>query len=128
MELGATGGSMPSFWQVGAAMVTVLALLILALKFLGRLQNGRGAQDSVRLLKVRRLGPKRDLETLRVDDEVFTIYRHDGGMVLLRRESHVDYVEREPVVTPDTAVAGLGRKLMAMAASAGGSSRPAEDR
>ena len=86
MDVGASTGAMPSFWQVAAALVAVLGLLVLALKALRRLQP-HGAGDHARLLQVRRLGPKRDLEVLRVDDEVYTIYRHDGGLVLLRREA-----------------------------------------
>ena len=129
MDVAATGGSMPSFWQVAGAMVAVLALLVLALKFLGRLQNGGGGQDRVRLLRVRRLGPKRDLETLLLDDDVFTIYRHDGGMVVLRQEPLATHQAREPETCGTqavaTSVAGLGRKLMALAASAGGPTRPA---
>lgn len=128
MDMGATGGSMPSFWQVAGALIAVLALLVLALKFLGRLQNGTGSQDRIRLLKVRRLGPKRDLETLQLDDEVFTIYRHDGGMVVLRQEPTAAHQAREPECGPSPAMAGsvadLGRKLKALAAAAGGPSRP----
>ncbi|MFN2370542.1 MAG: hypothetical protein ABR506_05225, partial [Candidatus Krumholzibacteriia bacterium] len=33
------------------------------------------------------LGPRREVQVLRLGDEVHYVYRHDGAMVLLRRES-----------------------------------------
>jgi hypothetical protein len=79
-------GSGPDLWQVGGALVAVLALLVVALKGLQRLQAAGGGDETVRMLSVRRLGPRRELQRLRVGDEVHTIYRHDGAMVVLGRE------------------------------------------
>lgn len=123
MDVGASTGAMPSFWQVAAALVAVLGLLVLALKALRRLQP-HGAGDHARLLQVRRLGPKRDLEVLRVDDEVYTIYRHDGGLVLLRREACARWDARQPEAPAAPAARALGRRLLALAAAGGRSEDP----
>ncbi|MEZ4388749.1 MAG: hypothetical protein R3D98_14495 [Candidatus Krumholzibacteriia bacterium] len=122
MDALGSGAGLPSFWQVGAALVTVLALLVLALKLLGRCQRRPGAEQA-RLLQVRRLGPRRELEVLLVDDEVYTIYRHDGGLAVLKHEPEASYAARRPEAAPQPTAAFLGRKLLALAASAGGSVR-----
>jgi flagellar biogenesis protein FliO len=116
METAALQG--PSYWQVGLAMAAVLGLLIATLKFLQRWQQGTAQDDGVQLVSVRRLGPKRELQTLRVGDQVHTVYRHDGAMVLLQTAAW------QPAVAPgqdgvaDRAV-GLTRTLRTLAAAAG---------
>ena len=114
----------PSYWQVGAALVAVLGLLVVALKFLQRWQGDRAQGGDVRLLSVRRLGPRRELQVLRVGEQVHTIYRHDSAMVLLDTESHADHVATQPA--PTAHAAPLRRRLMALAAAAGGATRRAE--
>lgn len=108
----------PSYWQVGLAMAAVLGLLIATLKFLQRWQQGTAADDGVQLVSVRRLGPKRELQTLRVGDQVHTVYRHDGAMVLLQTAPWQPAAAPEPTTAGDRA-AGLTRTLKTLAAAAG---------
>ncbi len=116
----------PSLWQVGAALAAVLGLVVVAMKGLQRLQGLSGGEDDVRLLSVRRLGPRREVQRLRVGEAVHTIYRHDGAMVVLAQEPW-----RETVV-PAAPVAGgtgsAGQRLRALAAAAGGRVREASGR
>lgn len=120
---GVAGGStLPSFWQVLAALMLVLGLLLLALRMLRRFGGRPGAEESVRMIRVQRLGPKRELQILRVDDDVFTIYRQDGALAVLKREPAAIETEPAAVASPPV-VAALGRRLLAMAATAGGRTR-----
>ncbi len=121
--VGSTGAGLPSFWHLASAMVTVLALLVLALKLLGRFQRQQGGERT-RVLQVRQLGPKRDLEVLQVDDEVYTIYRREGGLAVLKQEALAQYLDRRPLADERPAAANLGRKLLALAAAAGGTPKP----
>lgn len=121
--LGGGSTSVTSFWQVAGALLTVLGLLVVALKVLNRFQRQRG-NDRTRLLQVRRLGPKRELEILQVDDQVFTLYRHDGGLVVLRCEDLAAHGARLTEEAPGPAATVIGRKLRAMAAAAGTGARP----
>jgi len=121
--LGSGGASVVSFWQVCGALLTVLGLLVVALKFLSRFQRQPGA-DSTRILRVRRLGPRRELEVLQVDDQVYTLYRHDGGLAVLKCEAAATYRAREDDDAVAPTATQIGRKLRAMAAAAGGGARP----
>ena len=118
-----TGG--PSFWQVGSALLAVLALLVVVLKFLQRWQRTDGAGADVRLLSVRRLGPRRELQTLRVGNEVHTLYRHEAAMVLLKTES---LAGERAAADPDAVPASppLHRRLRALVGAAGGSTTNTE--
>ena len=117
METAATG---PGMWQAGLALAAVLGLLIVVLKVLQRFQTGSG-DASVRLLSTQRLGPRREIQRLRVGDEVHTIYRHEGAMVVLRTEAFDTW---EPVSTPAAAAsAQFGKRLRQLAAAAGGRPR-----
>ena len=118
-----TGG--PSFWQVGSALVAVLALLVVVLKFLQRWQRTDGTGADVRVLSVRRLGPRRELQVLRVGDEVHTLYRHEAAMVLLKTESLAGHqTAAATVATP--ALPPLHRRLRALVGAAGGSTATTE--
>jgi len=116
-----TGGS---FLQAGAALVAVLSLLILCLKLMQRFQSRQGGDDRVKMLSMHRLGPKRDLQELRVGDEVYTLYRQEGAMVVLKTQDHevweLTRAQDVKPVGPAASAANLGRRLMALAASAGG--------
>lgn len=111
----------PSFWQVAAALVAVLGLLIVAMKFLRQLAPA-GGPASARLRRCQRLGPKRELEALEIDGEVFTVYRHDGGLVLLKSEPTEAWEARQPADV-SRSTAAVGRQLKAMVAVAGGLTR-----
>jgi flagellar biogenesis protein FliO len=125
MDPAAIGG--PSYWQVGAALAAVLGLVVVALKALQRLQGGGDQDAEVRLLSVRRLGPRRELQRLRVGDRVHTIYRHDGAMVVLRDDPWTPATVAETTPAPDAAAA-LGTRLRTLVASAGGRVREATGR
>ena len=116
---GATMAGGPSLWQVGGALVAVFALLIVVLKFLQRWQRSDGAGADARVLSVRRLGPRRELQVLRVGDEVHTLYRHEAAMVLLKTESLAGH--QAAVATGTTpATPPLHRRLRALVGAAGG--------
>ncbi len=111
----------PSYWQVGAALVAVLGLLVVVLKFLQRWQGARAQGGDARLLSVRRLGPRRELQVLQVGEQIHTIYRHDSAMVLLGTEARVAHEAARPA--PTVAPAPLHRRLLALVATSGGASR-----
>jgi flagellar biogenesis protein FliO len=137
----ATLAAGPSYWQVGAALAAVLGLLVVVLKLLQRWQGAAGAGEAVRLLSVRRLGPRRELQVLQVGAKVHTIYRHDSAMVLLDSApaaapavATVSGAEPAPVAEPALAAAPapatepastLAGRLRALVAAAGGGSKPA---
>ena len=96
--LGETGSmartltSDPGFnlWQTLGGLILVFGLLILCLKLLGK-WNRRSAQGETSLLTVWALGPKREIQVLRLGSAVHYIYRHEGSMVLLKQESLEDW-------------------------------------
>jgi len=77
----------PAWWKLIGACLLVFALLIVFLKFLGRLQRG-GDGGAASLLRVHALGPRRGVEVLRCGETVYTLYRHDQSMVLLSKEPY----------------------------------------
>lgn len=89
--LGAIGGgafvadSGMSWWQTVGGLAAVFGLLLLSLKLLGKWNRRSGGSDSS-LLTVWHLGPKREIQVLRLGDQVHYIYRHDGSMVILQTE------------------------------------------
>ncbi len=117
----------PSYWQVGAALLAVLGLIVVAMKGLQRLQGLAAGDDEIRLLSVRRLGPRREIQRLRVGDAVHTIYRHDGAMVVLGAEPWREAsATAEP--TPAAVDRPVGTRLRALIAAAGGRAREAAGR
>jgi hypothetical protein len=92
--LGETGSmarsltSDPGFnlWQTLGGLILVFGLLILCLKLLGKWNRRTSAGEST-LLTVWSLGPKREIQVLKLGAEVHYIYRHEGAMVLLKQES-----------------------------------------
>ena len=73
-----------SLWQTVGGLLAVFGLLMVSLKFLGKFQRQTG-KGQASLLTVWNLGPRREIQVLRLEDEVHYIYRHDGAMVLLRK-------------------------------------------
>lgn len=84
----ATGGN--PWWQTLGGLLVVFGLLILALKFLGK-WNRRQGGGQAQVLTVWPLGPKREIQVLRLGDDVHYIYRHDNAMVLLKQEDFASY-------------------------------------
>lgn len=81
----AMGGGSP-WWQTIGGLLLVLGLLFLSLRLLGRF-NRRRAGGQAAVLKVWPLGPRREIQVLRLFDTVHYVYRHDNGLVLLERQS-----------------------------------------
>ena len=80
-----------SWWRTVGGLLVVFGLLFLSLKLLGR-YGRRGGAAQARLLAVWHLGPRREIQVLRLGDEVSYVYRHENAMVLLRQESWEAYV------------------------------------
>ncbi len=90
-----------SWWQVTGALVVVFALLIVALKFLGRLSRRVGG-GKAGLLAVWPVAPRREIQVVRLHDEVHYLYKADTGLVLLRSEPLASWEAAQP------AAAGAG--------------------
>jgi len=90
-----------SWWQTMGGLAIVFGLLLLFLKLLKKLNGGSGSGDTS-LLTVWHLGPKREIQILRLGDMVHYIYRHDGSMVILKEESLAQFESahgsREPAL------------------------------
>ncbi|MBU2503292.1 hypothetical protein KJ682_18330 [bacterium] len=93
-----------SWLQTIGGLLVVFALLILSLKFLGRFNRLRGRTEA-EVLNVWNLGPRREIQVLRLQDEVHFIYRHDGAMVPLKQITLAEYRAQ----TPQTEAASRGR-------------------
>ena len=75
------GGGSP-WWQTIGGLLAVFGLLLLSLKFLAKWNRRQGGSEAT-VLTVWPLGPKREIQVLRLGEEVHYIYRHDNAMVLL---------------------------------------------
>lgn len=83
-----------SWWQTIGGLVLVFGLLIVSLRLLGK-WNRRSGGTETNLLTVWHLGPKREIQILRLVDEVHYIYRHDGSMVVLKTEPVADFESKQ---------------------------------
>lgn len=83
--------SQGSIWQAIGGMAVVFGLLLLFLKLLGKL-NRRGASNDTAVVAVWPLGPKREIQVLRLGEMVHYIYRHEGSMVVLKEETHEEFL------------------------------------
>ena len=79
-----------SWWQTIGGLVAVFGLLLVFLKILGKWNRRTGGAETS-LLTVWHMGPKREVQVLRLGDQVHYVYRHDGAMVTLRSEALVDF-------------------------------------
>jgi flagellar biogenesis protein FliO len=73
------------WWQVVGGLAAVFGLLLVFLKFLARLPQA-GGNARAGLLAVWAVGPRREVQVLRLQDEVHYLYRHDNALVHLRTE------------------------------------------
>lgn len=80
-----------SWWRMIGGLAVVFGLLLLCLKLVTRYGSGRQGAPQARLLTVWHLGPRREVQVLRLGDEVSYLYRHENAMVLLRQEAWEDY-------------------------------------
>ena len=95
-----------SWWRTLGGLLVVFGLLFLCLKLLSR-YGRRGGATQARLLTVWHLGPRREIQVLRLGESVSYVYRHENAMVLLRQEPWEDYVRVHgaPAAGPGTAAA-----------------------
>lgn len=94
-----------SWWQTVGGLAAVFALLIVFLKVLARFQRGT-RQNQASLLAVWNLGPRREIQVLRLGEEIHYIYRHDGAMVLLKQDSLAAW-QTGAEAAPETEARGL---------------------
>ncbi len=85
------GSTQGSVWQALGGMAVVFGLLLLFMKLLGKL-NRRGGSADTSVVAVWHLGPKREIQVLRLGEMVHYIYRHEGSMVVLKEESHDEFL------------------------------------
>lgn len=104
------GAAGPSWWQTAGGLAAVFGLLILCLRLLARF-NRRHAPGQATLLTVWHLGPRREIQVLRLGADVHYVYRHDGAMVLLNRESFAEYERNRAAQTTVGDGSGPGRSL-----------------
>ncbi len=105
-----------SWWRMIGGLAVVFGLLVLCLKLVTRYGNGRQGAPQARLLTVWHLGPRREVQVLRLGDEVSYLYRHESAMVLLRQEAWEDYRRQHGeapagLATPAALPAALLRQL-----------------
>lgn len=116
-----------SWWRMIGGLAFVFGLLFLCLKLLTRLGPNRGGSAQARVLAVWHLGPRREVQVLRLGDEVSYVYRHENSMVLLRQEPWEAYRREhgEPSVVPAGPLAAMPAALAArLAPLAGRLARP----
>ena len=109
-------GDHGSLWQAFAGMAVVFGLLMLFLKLLGRLNKTRGTVDSS-VVAVWHLGPKREIQVLRLGDDVHYIYRYDGSMVVLKEEPLAEFQANHKKETEDGDHRAPWKKLLGNKAS-----------
>jgi len=101
-SLAATAGGMVgqagdfSWWQTIGGSLVVFVLLLLCLRLLVRWHRPGGRQRAS-ILEVWPLGPRREIQIVRLQDDVHYIYRHENAMVLLKRQDHAAYLAERPV-------------------------------
>ncbi len=108
------GGIGFSWWQAIGGTLAVFALLLICLKLLGRV-HGQGKQAEAAVITVWPLGPKREIQIIRLRDEVHYVYRHESGLVVLERESYADFRAAHPAPA-----AGAGGPLPSLTAKIAG--------
>jgi len=83
-------GSSASWWQTLGGLIVVFGLLLVSLKLLGK-WNRRSVGSDSSFVTVWHLGPKKEIQVLRLADQVHFIYRHDGAMVVLQTQPLADF-------------------------------------
>jgi len=92
-------------------MAVVFGLLMLFMKLLGKI-NKRGGKSDSTILTIWHLGPKREIQVLRLGDQVHYIYRHDGSMVILKEESYEQYLLNHETEAKDAHTDPFWKKLL----------------
>jgi hypothetical protein len=89
------GSSDFSWWQAVGGTVAVFALLMVFLRLLGRWQRPPNRGNAA-LLDTWVLGPRREIQILRLHNEVHYIYRHEAALVLLQKEDLASFQAQYP--------------------------------
>ena len=84
-----------SWWQAVGGTLAVFSLLLLCLRLLGRLHRPTAHRNAA-LLEVWNLGPRREIQIVRLRDQVHYIYRHESALVLLDRQEYNRYRDAQP--------------------------------
>lgn len=84
LEAASLGGG--TWWRTMGGLAIVFGLLFLCLKLLARYGKRAGSAQA-RVLTVWHLGPRREIQVLRLGDDVSYVYRHENAMVMLKQES-----------------------------------------
>jgi flagellar biogenesis protein FliO len=90
---GLAGDAGVSWWQTLGGLIAVFGLLVISLRLLRRFQRRQGG-DRAGLVAAWSLGPKREIQVLRLGETVHYVYRHDGAMVVLEQEPLADWQTR----------------------------------
>ncbi len=97
----AFSGGGATWWQTMGGLAAVFGLLMLSLKLLGKWNRRQGSAEAS-LVTVWPLGPRREIQVLRLGDEVHFIYRHENAMVLLKQQPLADFeAQRQAAGTVD---------------------------
>ncbi len=110
------------WWQVVGGLAAVFGLLIVFLKFLARLPQA-GGNARAGMLAVWAVGPRREVQVLRLQDEVHYLYRQDNALVHLRTEPLAAWQASRPHAEP-TPEGGLPSRLRDLLRSRGLSCLP----
>ena len=101
-SLGNAAMGMGSWWRTIGGLAVVFGLLFLCLKLVTRYGRKSGAAQA-RVLAVWHLGPKREIQVLRLGEDVSYVYRHENAMVLLRQETMEEYRRQHGEAAPGLA-------------------------
>lgn len=85
-----------SWWQTVGGSLVVFVLLLLCLRLLARWHRP-GGRRRASVLEVWSLGPRREIQIVRLQDDVHYVYRHENAMVLLKRQDHAAYQADQPL-------------------------------
>lgn len=80
------GGGATPWWQVLGGLAAVFGLLLLCLRLLGSWHRRTAGATPAALLAVWPVGQRREVQVLRLGEEVHYLYRQDGSLVHLKTE------------------------------------------
>ncbi len=112
------------WWRAVGGTLVVFALLVLFLRFLARWQ-GTGPRRLAGVVAVLPLGPRREIEVVRLRDRVHYVYRREGSLVALGEEPFADW-ERAAADDAQLAVPAAAGGWLARLRGAARGGRPSD--